>query len=290
MTAVLNLDTAVAFLTPVLVVAARRRGRTRPFLYLAVFLANGASLLLPGSNLTNLIVLGGRPPRAPRSPPAWRCRGWSPSSAWPGWWPSGGTARWRAPPPPSPRWCEAGRTRVGGGAGRGGGRGGPPAPLGGGRGGRHRCDRRRLGRRRAPAHPGRRRAGGEPPGAGRPLLGGRGPRGPRAGVVVAGPPGEPRLGPWGHRARRGGDLGGGQQPPGGLAPLRPAARPPLRPLLLGLDLGPDLAVTGALSAVLWLQVAHQAGASPSAVRYSRLGVVVTAVSLAAALAVMVAAN
>jgi arsenical pump membrane protein len=58
-TAVLNLDTSVAFLTPVLVVAARRRGVDElPFLYLAVFLANGASLLLPGSNLTNLIVLG----------------------------------------------------------------------------------------------------------------------------------------------------------------------------------------------------------------------------------------
>src|SRR5579863_18025 len=58
-TAVLNLDTAVAFLTPVVVVAARRRSTDEaPFLYLAVFLANGASLLLPGSNLTNLIVLG----------------------------------------------------------------------------------------------------------------------------------------------------------------------------------------------------------------------------------------
>lgn len=58
-TAVLNLDTAVAFLTPVVVVAARRRGTDdAPFLYLAVFLANGASLVLPGSNLTNLIVLG----------------------------------------------------------------------------------------------------------------------------------------------------------------------------------------------------------------------------------------
>ena len=29
----------------------------RPFLYGALFMANGASLLLPGSNLTNLIVL-----------------------------------------------------------------------------------------------------------------------------------------------------------------------------------------------------------------------------------------
>lgn len=58
-TAVLNLDTAVVFLTPVVVLAARRRGTGEaPFLYLAVFLANGASLLLPGSNLTNLIVLG----------------------------------------------------------------------------------------------------------------------------------------------------------------------------------------------------------------------------------------
>lgn len=58
-TAVLNLDTAVAFLTPVLLVAARRRQvDERPVLYLAVFLANGASLILPGSNLTNLIVIG----------------------------------------------------------------------------------------------------------------------------------------------------------------------------------------------------------------------------------------
>lgn len=60
-TAVLNLDTAVAFITPVLLVAARRRGVDQtPLLYLSVFLANGASLLLPGSNLTNLIVIGQR--------------------------------------------------------------------------------------------------------------------------------------------------------------------------------------------------------------------------------------
>ncbi len=58
-TAVLNLDTSVVFLTPVLVLAARRRRYGEvPFAYLAVFLANGASLLLPGSNLTNLIVVG----------------------------------------------------------------------------------------------------------------------------------------------------------------------------------------------------------------------------------------
>jgi arsenical pump membrane protein len=57
-TAVLNLDTAVVFLTPVLLHAARHRGvPDGPFLYGAVFMANSASILLPGSNLTNLIVL-----------------------------------------------------------------------------------------------------------------------------------------------------------------------------------------------------------------------------------------
>jgi arsenical pump membrane protein len=57
-TAVLNLDTSVVFLTPVLVHAARGRGLDeRPFLYGSIFMSNSASLLLPGSNLTNLLVL-----------------------------------------------------------------------------------------------------------------------------------------------------------------------------------------------------------------------------------------
>lgn len=56
--AVLNLDTAAVFATPVLVLAARRRGEDeRPYLYGALFMANAGSLFLPGSNLTNLIVL-----------------------------------------------------------------------------------------------------------------------------------------------------------------------------------------------------------------------------------------
>jgi arsenical pump membrane protein len=55
----LNLDTAVAFLTPVVVLLAREhRTDERPFLYGCVLMSNSASLLLPGSNLTNLIVLG----------------------------------------------------------------------------------------------------------------------------------------------------------------------------------------------------------------------------------------
>lgn len=57
-TAVLNLDTSVVFLTPVLIKVARRRGvEPTPFLYASVFMANASSLFLPGSNLTNLLVL-----------------------------------------------------------------------------------------------------------------------------------------------------------------------------------------------------------------------------------------
>jgi arsenical pump membrane protein len=58
-TTLLNLDTSVAFLTPVLVAAARSRGEGEaPLMYACVLLSNAGSLTLPGSNLTNLIVLG----------------------------------------------------------------------------------------------------------------------------------------------------------------------------------------------------------------------------------------
>jgi arsenical pump membrane protein len=58
-TTLLNLDTAVTFLTPVLVYAARTRGESEaPLLCVSILLANAGSLLLPGSNLTNVIVLG----------------------------------------------------------------------------------------------------------------------------------------------------------------------------------------------------------------------------------------
>jgi arsenical pump membrane protein len=58
-TAILNLDTSVAFLTPLLVYLARaRRSDEALLVYACLFLSNAASLLLPGSNLTNLIVLG----------------------------------------------------------------------------------------------------------------------------------------------------------------------------------------------------------------------------------------
>jgi arsenical pump membrane protein len=56
-----------------------------------------------------------------------------------------------------------------------------------------------------------------------------------------------------------------------------------RALLLGLDLGPNLAVTGSLSALLWLQIARVHGAKASVVRYTLLGVVLVPISLSLAL-------
>ncbi len=61
-TALLNLDTAVVFVMPPIVLAARRRGiGAAPFVYAALFMVNGSSLYLPGSNLTNLLVLADQP-------------------------------------------------------------------------------------------------------------------------------------------------------------------------------------------------------------------------------------
>jgi arsenical pump membrane protein len=61
-TALLNLDTAVVFLTPILLGAARGADvDEEPFLYGVVLMANASSLLLPGANLTNLLVLSGEP-------------------------------------------------------------------------------------------------------------------------------------------------------------------------------------------------------------------------------------
>ncbi|MFI0262511.1 SLC13 family permease [Streptomyces sp. NPDC017056] len=58
-TAVLSLDATVVLLTPVVVATAAHAGaRARPHLYACAHLANSASLLLPVSNLTNLLALG----------------------------------------------------------------------------------------------------------------------------------------------------------------------------------------------------------------------------------------
>jgi arsenical pump membrane protein len=56
-----------------------------------------------------------------------------------------------------------------------------------------------------------------------------------------------------------------------------------RALLIGLNLGPNLAVTGSLSAYLWLRVARSLDARPSVRVYSSVGVVLVPLSLGAAL-------
>ena len=55
-------------------------------------------------------------------------------------------------------------------------------------------------------------------------------------------------------------------------------------LLLGFDLGPNLAVTGSLSAVLWLSAARAIDSRPSIATYSRLGALLVPLTLAGALA------
>jgi arsenical pump membrane protein len=61
------------------------------------------------------------------------------------------------------------------------------------------------------------------------------------------------------------------------------AVPHPRALLIGLNVGPNLAVTGSLSAFLWLQTARAAGAQPSIRGYTRLGALVAPAGIAGAL-------
>ena len=60
-TAVLSLDATVVLLTPIVfATAARLRAQPRPHVYACTHLANSASLLLPVSNLTNLLAFAAR--------------------------------------------------------------------------------------------------------------------------------------------------------------------------------------------------------------------------------------
>jgi arsenical pump membrane protein len=65
--------------------------------------------------------------------------------------------------------------------------------------------------------------------------------------------------------------------------LSAQAPPHPRALLIGLDVGPNLAVTGSLSAYLWLRAAHQVGARPRPAAFSARGVVLAPVAIVAAL-------
>ena len=282
-TAVLNLDTAVAFLTPVLVVAARRRRTAEaPFLYLVVFLANGASLVLPGSNLTNLIVLG----RVHQSGSAF-----AETMALP-WIASVCAvcavvaALWRrslasaGPPLDEPVEWRAGE-----------GLAGicvvvvamlvlPPSfealvALGAGAASAawaFRARRVHLGELRRTVN--------------LPLLGGL-----FAVAVDLGTLGRAWSGPahllahastvWTAVIGAGASVLVNNLPAASLLAARLPAH--AHALLVGLDLGPNLAVSGALSAVLWLHVARTVGARPSARRYTAAGALVVPASMALAL-------
>jgi arsenical pump membrane protein len=265
-TAVLNLDTAVVFLTPVLVHAARRRGvDERAFLYGSVFMANSASLLFPGSNLTNLLVLHG----AAGMP-----------NMLPGWLAScGATAafvavafRGAAHDAERPSSMPPLRLRTAAVAVALAAIAivvlrdpalpvlaiGLVAALSGRR--RPRLELRMLGPLFVLAvgvGVGARAWSG--PGA---FLAGRG-RWSTAVVAVAAAVGLNNL----------------------PAAVLLSAHPPVHPsaLLVGLDLGPNLAVTGSLSAVLWLRAARAVGAETSIATYSIRGALLVPLTVVAAL-------
>jgi arsenical pump membrane protein len=55
-------------------------------------------------------------------------------------------------------------------------------------------------------------------------------------------------------------------------------------LLLGLNVGPNLAVSGSLAVLLWWRAARASGVTPSALEYSRQGIVLAPLALLGALA------
>jgi arsenical pump membrane protein len=279
-TVVLNLDTSVVFLTPLLLHAARSRGLDeRPFVYGAVLMSNSASLLLPGSNLTNLLVLADSSlpghEFAVRMLTPWLA---AVAVTWLTLWAvyrhclrGNGTAG-------SPRVTLRGHTGVvaivvaallvlvvrd------------PALPV--------LC----VGAGVAAWRIAQRREGA------RSMLRNVNPA-MLAGVfglaVVIGV--AARI--WGIPGTLMGAASGWQSVAAGTvasvamnnlpAAVLLSSHPPAHPLflLLGLDLGPNLAVTGSLSAILWLQVARRNDAVVSAFTYSKLGLLIAPLSIAAA--------
>jgi len=275
--AVLNLDTAVVFLTPVLLHAARRRGVPEaPFLYGAVFMANSASLLLPGANLTNLIVLAhdhvSGSTFAARFGPAWVASVATTVAFLLVAFRRDLRAEERPAgehPPFRPR---AGTVGVGAAAALVLALARPALPV-------LALGVAVAGLARVPVRSALRQAN--------PLL-----LGAVLGVAVALGTLAREVSAFGHLVAHAGRwetawLGVGAAvavnnlPAAALLSAHVPAHP--RALLLGLDLGPNLAVTGSLSAVLWLQVARADGARPSPLRYTRLGLVLVPVCATLAL-------
>jgi arsenical pump membrane protein len=282
-TVILNLDTAVAFLTPVLILAARRRGVVaRPFVFGAFFMANAASLLLPGSNLTNLLVLGREHVSgatfAARMLPAWLASvvvtaGFVLVLA-------RGQAAVPTPGEIAPAQPDCGGW-LGAAAAAAAGLATivlPSAALPVAALGVAAVAVRVAQRRLAPAAI----AATVDVAALAGLFGLAAALGTLAGTWSAPARLLTRASGWESAAI--GALGAvtlNNLPAAALFSAHPAAHP--RALLIGLDLGPNLAVTGSLSALLWFQAARNVGVRPSLATVSRIGVVLVPVSIAAAL-------
>ena len=286
-TAVLNLDTAVVFLTPVLVHAARVRGADEePFLFSAVFMSNASSLYLPGSNLTNLLVLS----RSHSSGASFAVHMLAPALTATLVTAAGllllfAATLWRAPRPAA---AEPAAERE-------------PSPWGAGApatlaaavltvalpdpalavlGVGLAATAVQFGRRRiVPAS--------VIEAVGPLTLAGLFALSLALGVLARTWSGPATL--LAHAGRAGTTAIGAlasilinNLPAAVLLSARSLPHP--RALLIGLDLGPNLAVSGSLSAFLWFRVARRIGAHPSALAYTRRGVVLAPLAAAAALA------
>ena len=279
-TAVLNLDTSVAFLTPVLILLSRRRGLPELWLiYGTVMMSNAASLLLPGSNLTNLLILqdvhAGGADFAEAMFPAWIAAVVVTAAVVPVML-DGATGRLRADGLASARPHAVGLAGIG------------LAVI-------------VILAVPDPALP-MLAVGGLSVGV-RVLEGSLSPAVIRRqvdlaslfgifGIAVA-------LGTlartWDGPARliahsnsvETAVIGAGASVLVNNLPaavlLGSGSMPHSRSLLIGLNIGPNLAVTGSLSALIWWQAAHGVGAHPSVLRYSAIGIVAAPLAIAAAL-------
>jgi arsenical pump membrane protein len=276
----LNLDTAVVFLTPVVIHAARHRGLDEePFLYGAVFVANSASLLLPGSNLTNLIVLTHERVAghvfAERMLPAWIAAVLGTIAVL-------GLVYRRRLAFERPLASEARRLRPG------------PGTLGVGIAAVLVLV---LQRPAVPVLIAALVLAALSRASGRSLIGAANPAllvgvfavAISLGALARSIDGVADLGESLSRWATTGVAAGlalaiNNLPAAVVLSAHAPAHP--RAMLIGLDLGPNLAVTGSLSAILWLQVARRAGSHPSVTRYTRLGAVVVPVTIGLALAAL----